>query len=79
MSRFRCPKCGSWDNHVYKTVSDRIPHDGKWYTAVRRKRKCQQCSHRWSTIEMNETAGKAWVPSVGENPVELGRKRIRRR
>lgn len=41
----RCPKCGHLDD---KVLDSRSAHDGK---AIRRRRECLACSHRFTTFE----------------------------
>jgi len=41
----RCPACKNMDT---KVVDSRVIEDGKW---IRRRRSCEYCSHRFSTIE----------------------------
>jgi len=45
-----CPRCKSTDTAV---VDSRIAEDGR---AVRRRRECEKCSHRFTTFERQELA-----------------------
>jgi hypothetical protein len=45
-----CPKCSS-ENIGCK---DSRPTGHRGYHAIRRRRACQDCSHRWTTYEISE-------------------------
>lgn len=68
---FQCPKCGSWRNRVIDTLAASKYIAGEWLSAVRRRRECKQCHHRWSTVELTETDEMTWIPPVGKKPVDL--------
>lgn len=44
----RCPKCGHEDT---KVLESRLSHEGR---AVRRRRSCMECTHRFTTYEKEE-------------------------
>lgn len=46
----KCPQCGSEDTGV---VDSRLTEEGK---AVRRRRECAKCEHRFTTFERQEAA-----------------------
>lgn len=43
---FGCPKCG----HGFSSVLDSRPNETR--DAIRRRRECLGCEHRWSTLEV---------------------------
>ncbi|MDO4576359.1 MAG: hypothetical protein Q4D98_14220 [Planctomycetia bacterium] len=63
MSQYQCPKCGCQHSRVYFTESAVKCIRHQWLAAVRRKRECRNCAHRWGTIEMEESET-TWIPKV---------------
>ncbi len=55
----KCPKCGSLDD---KVIDSRILKEG---TAIRRRRECLSCGHRFTTYENIETEEVRVVKSDG--------------
>ncbi|MSO87574.1 MAG: transcriptional repressor NrdR [Acidimicrobiia bacterium] len=56
----RCPGCGSFDD---KVVDSRQADDG---SAIRRRRACVQCEHRFTTFERLEESSLVVVKRSGE-------------
>lgn len=48
----KCPKCGSYDS---RTIDSRPGNDG----TIRRRRVCDNCLQRYSTIEITDASFKA--------------------
>lgn len=67
----RCPQCTSDETSVLgsrETFSDKV---------IRRRRKCNTCAHRWSTVELPEEVVAPLIDfaRVTLRPVKEGRKR----
>jgi transcriptional repressor NrdR len=65
----KCSVCSSPDHRVMDTVETD--------DAIRRRRKCERCGHRWTTFERDEGAGaldrKAALASLAALQAALGR------
>lgn len=55
----RCPKCGCLDD---KVIDSRSSREG---ATIRRRRECNECTHRFTTYEEVENAGLAVVKRDG--------------
>jgi transcriptional repressor NrdR len=64
----RCPVCADNDD---KVVDSRAADDG---TAIRRRRECLQCGHRFTTFERIEEQGLVVVKRSGDRvPFDVGK------
>lgn len=61
MTGLPCPACGSTSHHT----TDSRPTQG----AIRRRRACESCGHRWSTYETNGKPSRKGKPNVGPDDV----------
>ena len=68
MSRYQCPECGCQHCRVYYTEAAVKMIHGHFVSAVRRKRECRYCGHRWSTVEIEESDNMTWVPKTHDGP-----------
>ena len=68
MSQYQCPNCGCKHSRVYMTESAVKMIQRHILPAVRRKRECRHCGHRWSTVEIEESETATWTPKTHDTP-----------